>query len=458
MTAYIVWGLTLAETADVQIRQDGLQRGVDYLQKELVEEENNYDRQAWMLHALAAYHAQKKTAVNPLEAKAFENLWKNRDRLNSYTRALLCLSAHNYSLRDQAEILVRNLENGVKIDNAPDTSVLISGSKSEDSVISTAHWGEDGLYWRWSDGGVEATSFVLRALLAVDPKNLLIEPATNWLIKNRRGSQWSNTRDTAIVVLTLNDYLRVSGELTSNFAYDLVVNGTTVANGSVNPENILNAPAEFKIDQKLIRNDLNEIVIRRKSGNGPVYFSVYSKFFSLEEPITSAGNEIFVKREYHRLQEEPTLLKGTTYQKYPLIDNSDVTTGNRVEVVINVESKNNYEYLLFEDLKPAGLEAVQIRSGEALYARELKASAPADPQKRNESDYTGRTRWIYQELRDRKVAMFIDQLPQGKWEIRYELRAEVPGSFHALPLMAEAMYVPEIRANDTEIRIRVQDR
>jgi uncharacterized protein YfaS (alpha-2-macroglobulin family) len=236
------------------------------------------------------------------------------------------------------------------------------------------------------------------------------------------------------------------------------VNGTTVANGSVNPENILNAPAEFKIDQKLIRNDLNEIVIRRKSGNGPVYFSVYSKFFSLEEPITSAGNEIFVKREYHRLQEEPTLLKGTTYQKYPLIDNSDVTTGNRVEVVINVESKNNYEYLLFEDLKPAGLEAVQIRSGEALYARELKASAPADPQKRNESDYTGRTRWIYQELRDRKVAMFIDQLPQGKWEIRYELRAEVPGSFHALPLMAEAMYVPEIRANDTEIRIRVQDR
>ena len=44
-------------------------------------------------------------------------------------------------------------------------------------------------------------------------KTNLIEPVTNWLIKNRRGAQWSNTRDTAIVVLTLNDYLRTSGEV-----------------------------------------------------------------------------------------------------------------------------------------------------------------------------------------------------------------------------------------------------
>ena len=77
--------------------------------------------------------------------------------------------------------------------------------------MGTAHWGEDGIYWRWSDGGVEATAFALRALLAIDPQNKLIEPVTNWLIKNRRGAQWNSTRDTAIVVLALNDYLRASG-------------------------------------------------------------------------------------------------------------------------------------------------------------------------------------------------------------------------------------------------------
>ena len=56
------------------------------------------------------------------------------------------------------------------------------------------------------------------------------------------------------------------------------------------------------------------------------------------------------------------------------------------------------------------------------------------------------------------MALFVDKMPQGTWEIRYEMRAEVPGEFHALPVMAQAMYVPEIRGNGREVRVRVLDR
>ncbi len=55
------------------------------------------------------------------------------------------------------------------------------------------------------------------------------------------------------------------------------------------------------------------------------------------------------------------------------------------------------------------------------------------------------------------MALFIDKLPQGVWEIRYDLRAEVPGQFHALPVTGHAMYVPEIRANSAEVRINVEE-
>jgi len=75
----------------------------------------------------------------------------------------------------------------------------------------------------------------------------------------------------------------------------------------------------------------------------------------------------------------------------------------------------------------------------------------------DQTDFTGRTRWVYQELRDRKIALFLDKLPEGVWEIRYELRAEVPGQFHALPVTGYAMYVPEIRCNGAEVRIKVED-
>ena len=69
----------------------------------------------------------------------------------------------------------------------------------------------------------------------------------------------------------------------------------------------------------------------------------------------------------------------------------------------------------------------------------------------------GQTRWVYQELRDRKVAMFIDKLPEGVWQLSYEMRAEAPGTFHALPVLGHAMYVPEIRTNGAETRIKVTD-
>jgi hypothetical protein len=65
---------------------------------------------------------------------------------------------------------------------------------------------------------------------------------------------------------------------------------------------------------------------------------------------------------------------------------------------------------------------------------------------------------VHAELRDREVALFVDKLPQGVWEARYELRAEAPGRFHALPTLGEAMYVPEIRCNGRELRLSVDER
>ena len=464
MTAYVIWGMTLARQAGINVKVDALDRAVSYLDKELVEEESVYDGQAWMLHALAVHHAANKRAeVSRYQSTAFTNLWNNREKLNAYTRALLALAAHSYGYTAQAKTLVENLQNGVKIDAQPDTSIVQRGAQSSDpSVIGTAHWGQDGIYWRWSDGGVEATSFVLRALLAIDPQNKLIEPVTNWLVKNRRGAQWSNTRDTAIVVLTLNDYLRTSGELQPTIGYQLVVNGSAVATRQVTAAEALGAPSRFAIPRELIRDGQNEVTIVRKNGAGPLYFSAEAEFFSLEEPLKPVGNEIFVRRQYFKLVNHPTLLKGIVSERVPLNDGETVKSGERVEVVLTVEAKNNYEYLLFEDLKPAGLEAVQIRSGANLYIRELKSGALSDKNAvlmnfNSQTDFTGRSRWVYQELRDRKVALFIDRLPEGVWQLSYEMRAEAPGAFHALPVLGHAMYVPEIRTNGSETRIRVVD-
>jgi hypothetical protein len=61
------------------------------------------------------------------------------------------------------------------------------------------------------------------------------------------------------------------------------------------------------------------------------------------------------------------------------------------------------------------------------------------------------------ELRDSKVAFFLDRLPQGTRVLRYRIRAEIPGEFHALPTNGYAMYAPEVRAISDEMRLVVHD-
>ena len=429
ITAYVVWGFAIARDAGLNVRTGAVDRAAAYLRRRLVERERDVQDLAWLLHALSAW----RQAPDAAERRTFENVYAQRDRLAAYSKALLALTAHRWGSAEQANVLVRNLEDGVKIDTTPDTSVLIKNEPSG-QALPTAHWGASGFWWRWHEAPIETTAFVLQALVNIQPQHRLIEPAMNWLVKNRRGAQWSNTRDTAIAVLALNDYLKVSRELESDAVYEVSVNGQVVGSGS--------GAKKFEVAETLLRDTLQEIRIRRTSGSGALYFAAEGRFFSLEEPVKAAGNELFVRRDYYRLAPRPTLLKGVQYDKVPLRDGDSIASGERVEVVISVETKNDYSYLLFEDLKPAGLEAVELQSGQPLFATSAKER---------------RSAFIYQELRDRKVALFADRLEQGIWEIRYTMRAEVPGTFHALPLLGQAMYVPDIRANGEEVRVTVTE-
>ncbi len=439
MTAYVVWGFAIARDGGLNVNASAVDRAVQWLQQRLVKNENQWSEQAWMLHAMSAWRAKPSDA----ERRAYDDVWAHREKLTAYSRALLALIAHRYGDTERANVLVRNLEDGAAIDRTPDSSVLLKGETSAETM-ATAHWGSTSrFWWRWYESPVETTAFVMQALVTIDPENKLVEPAMNWLVKNRRGAQWNNTRDTAIAILAFNDYLKRSGELAGDVSYELTVNGRTIATKTITAADVLRAPSRFPIESSILNDTTQEIRIRRTSGKAPLYFSAEARFVSLEEPVKAAGNEIFVRREYFRLKPRPTLLKGVLYDRVPLRDGESVPSGERIDVVVTVESKNDYDYLLFEDLKPAGFEAVELQSGQPLWARNVKS---------------GQTAWVYQELRDRKVAMFIDHLQQGVWELSYALRAETPGSFHALPLLGQAMYVPEIRANGDEVRVVVKDK
>ncbi len=416
MTAYIVQGLAEAAEAGVDVRRDVVTRAAGYLRLQLVRVAEEEDLTAFMLYALA--QARELTGEDELTAAAHERLWPRRERLNPYTRALFALACHLSGRGERAAILARNMRNGVEVD--PDNG--------------TARWGAPGLHYRWSQGAIEATSFSMRALLAIEPDSELIEMAMRWLVNNRRGNRWKNTRDTAIAIGALADYITVRGEARPDWTAEVLLNGEPIQTLSVGAGNVFEFDGLVVVRPELLRAGENTLTIRRR-GSGTLYASAWLSYFTREERIEPAGKEAFVARRFWRIQMLPTAGGPWRAERQPLEEGDPLVPGDRIEVELELEAKNDYEYIVVEDFKAAGLEPVELQSG-----------GVADG-----------TIWAHRELRDERVAFFLTHMPQGRHTLRYELRAETPGVFHALPCQVHAMYVPEIRANSGGERITITE-
>jgi uncharacterized protein YfaS (alpha-2-macroglobulin family) len=439
MSAYVVYGLATAKAADVAVRDDVLNRGYAYLEKQM-KDEDNIHLLTWLAYSLS----QRGKLSGDVEKIVAGRLFTQRERLTAYSKSLLALTLWNTGERDKAGVLVRNLENTAKIDAAN----------------GTARWTMGNQYWYWWNNDVETNAWALRAFLKVDPQNKLAPMLMKWLTQQARSNHWRSTKETAMAVYALNDYVQVNKELEVDYTLRVNLNGALTKTYRVNSQNALFFDNRFITGEIFLENGENTLTIE-KIGKGNVYWSAATEYFSLEEPIKAAGNELAIKRRYFKLTRktaeeekgrngagEKTAKKPGAilprpipaprepeYSRLELRDGDTLKSGDLVEVELTIDSSNDYSYLVFEDMKAAGLEPVDIRSGYA-WGDGLSSNV---------------------ELRDEKVALFVDRLPQGTRVLRYRMRAEIPGKFHALPTNGYAMYAPEVRAISDEARINVRD-
>ena len=404
MSAYVVFGLQEAKRSGFDVREDALNRGIRFVKENLKEVEDQPDSLAYASYVLSMSGQQ--------DAKWVDHVYKQRDDLNEYTRALLTLTLKNMK-DDRCEIVLRNLEG---------------------YVIETengAHWGKDAWGWRWSKDQVETTAFCLKAMLAVNPSHRLVDKTVQWLALNRRGAHWKSTRDTAAAIYALAEYMKVAKETTPNYTVDVIVNGKLVKTLKATPENALSFDGKVEVPTSLLKTGKNEIALK-KNGDGPLYYAADLQYYTLEEPITAASHILSVDRKYLRVVREIDKDGRETEKKLPI--SGSLKSGDEIEVELTINSENSLGYIAFEDMKPSGCEPVELRSG---------------------YDWSGV--YSHRELRDEMVTFFISHLPQGKHVITYRLRAEIPGDFHVMPHRGWSMYVPEVRCISDEARMQVVD-
>ncbi len=426
MSAYVVYGLVIARQAGVKFDVNVLNRGAAFL-KSVARGEKNLHRVAYISYVLSFAGTPDKELL--------DKVYDRRDDLTHLSRAMICMAEFLAGDKERARILISNIED----------------YRKTDAENGTCWWECGRDYWWWWNDKIETNAFVMQALTMVDPTNKWLEPHVKWLAQNRKGSRWNSTKDTAQAVNALMAYAKATGELSREYTVNIYRNGEKVKSWDVTPQNVFALQTNFRLKGQALPAGKHEFKVERV-GQGKLYFSAFLSYFSKEDDLKASGNELSIERKYYKLTEkveeveiEKKLTDGSvqkvrekrlSYDRTELQTGATLTSGDLIEVEIGVTSKNDYEYLAFEDFKPAGCEPVALRSGAGLGGGLIQNV----------------------ELRDDRVAFFVSYFPQGFARLKYQLRCEIPGTFSALPTQGGSMYVPEVRANSAEWKVTINDK
>lgn len=438
-TAYVVHGLQIAMENDVALVPDMLPRGIAWLkqyQQEELQKLRNFKTKTQPYKEFAdnldAFVYMVLVDAGEPSQEMMDALYKDRVHLSVYAKAMFGLALHKENQNDKLQMIVRNVMQFVVQDEENQTAYL--------KLPESESW------WYWYGSEVEANAYFLKLLSKTDPQGDLASRLVKYLLNNRKhATYWNSTRDSSLAIEALADYLRASGEDKPDMTVEIWFDGEKKKEVRITASELFVFDNKFVLEGAQLEPGSHTVELKRK-GKGPLYFNGYLTNFTLEDHITRAGLEVKVNRKLYKLNRvektidvagsrgQVTKQRVEKFERQEIENLGTLKSGDLVEIELEIDSKNDYEYLLFEDMKAAGFEPVQMQSG-----------------------YNGNDLGAYVEFRDDRVAFFSRQLLRGKHSVSYRLRAEIPGKFSALPAKAQAMYAPELRANSDEIKVVIED-
>ncbi len=412
MTAYVISGMAQAKDAGYTVDSDRLDKGRAWLVSML-------NAHPDMIPGLRAYTVYALATAGGAPKDALDKAWGDRGKLSDEGLALLGLAfgaAGDPRAREAAQLLEKKAR--------------VTGLD--------AHWegNYDELLDFWGDTSPETTAFALKLLAEQAKDSPLLPMAAQWLARHRDGDYWYSTKQTAMVIEGLTDYLALSGELANSSDVDVLVNGTSVGTRHFGPGDGFAPPWRIKIPAAQTGNG-GQVTIR-KSGNGITYWSTESDWYSADQHLFQQGKlALNLARDYYLLkkrQDKPA--DPIAYDLVPL--SGPVHVGDIVAVRLAV-SGTDWKYLLAEDPIPAGTEFLD---NTGLYTLN------------NKPDWWAEL-FTRKEFHDDRAAFFDSGL-NGRREYVYLLKVVNPGKFVISPAQAGPMYQSTVQATTDPAMLEVQ--
>ncbi len=412
MTAYVVSGLAQAASAGQGIDNQAMLRGAGWLKK---------NTNAKLSPDLRAYMAYSLVQAKQSDAGYLSAAWQLRGEMSSYGQALLGLALQEAGDTRAAQVAA-GLERSVRSDGA------------------VASWPADfdGLMDIDTDTSPEATAYALKLLSRVRPESPLLPKAALYLVRSRnQGYYWNSTKQTAMVIYGLLDYLKQSGELNPDLNLTVEVNGREVLSKRLTAQDAVALnPVSVRVEAADLAAGANMVRIK-KSGEGRVYWSATANYYTTSPRQVARGNAALgLDREYFRLAPEK-VGERIVHRLESL--SGPVQQGDVLAVRLTL-SGGDWRYLHIEDPIPAGAEFVER---DDLY--EIREKPPW---------------WRYwfsrREFRDNRAVFFQTWFYERERQYFYLLKINNPGQFRVSPARVQPMYQPSYMATTSQIDLMVE--
>src|SRR5262249_12684307 len=147
----------------------------------------------------------------------------------------------------------------------------------------------------------EATAWSVKLLSHQRRESPLLPKATLWLMNHRdSGYWWNSTKQTAMVIYGLIDYLKATNELNPNLTATVLVNGRPVLTRRIEQSTSL-TPPDLVLNESQLEQGTNHVQISA-AGQGRLYYSLRGEYHSSEPQLQNAGStSLNVLRDYFRL-------------------------------------------------------------------------------------------------------------------------------------------------------------
>lgn len=414
MTAYVVSGFGQAHAAGYDFDPQSLTRAQNWLHAMLVQYPNmRPDLRAYVVYALALNGAATQAEL--------KEAYDQRSPMTTQGLAMLGLALQTTGDSAKAQEIAAKVE-----------SMAIVNDRE-------AYWPSEYDYFMEFeiDDAAETTAYSVRLLSLVKPDSPLLPKAALWLVGHRNGGYfWDSTKQTAMVVFGLTEYLKASHELNADFRVEAFVNGKQVMSHQfASADGINPVQPAIRLDSSQLQSGANEIRIR-KTGKGRLYWSASGSYYSNDKRLVQNNRlSLNITRDYFRLIPEQKSDR-IVYRLEPL--QGELHVGDVLAVRVTVGG-TEWRYLLMEDPIPAGAEFIQR---DDLY--QLK-----DRPSWWQSWFTRR------EFHDDRAAIFETYFDRQR-EFQYLLKIVNPGKFNVSPASVEPMYQPANQATSDAAVLEVK--